>query len=276
MHLGCHLSFSKGYLQMAKDALSIGADAFQYFSRNPRGGKIKDFDAADAAAMLAIARERNFAPFLVHAPYVYNLCAADDSLRAFAIRCMREDLERQQHLPNSYYVFHPGSHVGQGAEAGVEKISAALDEICFADMRTLVLLAGMSGKGSEMGRSFEELAAIVSRVKMPEKLGVCLDTCHLYSAGYDIVNDLDGVLESFDKIVGLPRLKAVHLNDSMTPFASNKDRHERIGEGTIGLAALVKVITHPKLRHLPFYLETPNEPEGYGAEIALLRSKIKA
>lgn len=276
MYIGCHLSFSKGYLQMAKDALSIGANAFQYFSRNPRGGKMKDFDPADARKMLDIAGQNNFAPFLVHAPYVYNLCAADASIRDFALRSMREDLERQQQIPNSYYVFHPGSHVGQGSEAGVEKIAAALDEILFADLQTVVLLEGMSGKGSEMGRSFEELAAVISRVKLPEKLGVCLDTCHLYSAGYDIVNDLDGVLERFDGAVGLNRLKAVHLNDSMTPFASNKDRHERIGHGTIGLDALVSVINHPKLRGLPFYLETPNELDGYGAEIALLRSRAKA
>ena len=273
MYLGCHISFSKGYFQMAKDAVSIGANAIQYFSRNPRGGAMKDFNADDAQKMLELCSENNFAPFLVHAPYVYNPCAADDDLRKWAITSMHEDLQRQQLIPNSLYVFHPGSHVKQGVEIGVEKIAKTLDEVIFDDMQTTVLLEGMSGKGSEMGRSFQELADIIASTKWGARIGVCLDTCHLYSAGYDIVNNLDAVIDDFDRVVGLSKLKAIHLNDSMMPFASNKDRHECIGKGTIGLEALVRVINHPKLCNLPFYLETPNELDGYGAEITLLRSK---
>ena len=273
MHIGCHLSFSKGYFQMVKDAMSIGSNAIQYFSRNPRGGAMKAFDADDAKKMLEITTSQNFAPFLLHAPYVYNTCAADDNLRQWAINSMREDLQRQQLIPNSLYVFHPGSHVKQGVEVGIEKIAKALDEIIFDDIRTTVLLEGMSGKGSEMGRSFQELKQIIDTTKWSNKIGVCLDTCHLYSAGYDIVNNLDGVIEEFDKVVGFEKLKAIHLNDSMTPLASNKDRHECIGKGTIGLDAIVRIINHPKLRNLPFYLETPNELDGYKQEIALLRSK---
>lgn len=275
MKIGSHISFSKGYRQMAEDALSIGANAFQYFSRNPRGGKMKDFDAEDAREMLQITTRNNFAPFLVHAPYVYNPCAADESLRDFAKTAMREDLQRQQQIPNSLYVFHPGSHVGQGAETGARKIAEVLDAVFFDGLQTTILLETMSGKGTEMGRSFEELADIISRAKCGGELGVCFDTCHTFSAGYDVVNDLDGVLEHFDATLGLSRLKAIHLNDSMTPFGAHKDRHARIGEGEIGLEAIVRIINHPKLRELPFYLETPNELDGYAREIALLRGKYE-
>lgn len=273
MHIGAHISFSKGYYQMAKDALSIGANAIQYFSRNPRGGKMKDFDKTDAQKMLDICKENDFAPFLVHAPYVYNACSADEGLREFAKRSMHEDLQRQQNIPNSLYVFHPGSHVGQGIEVGIQKIADVLNEVLFSEIKTTVLLELMTGKGSEVGSTFEEIKQIIDRVELQEHLGVCLDTCHVFAAGYDIVNDLDGVLEKFDNVIGLERLKAIHINDSKTPFASHKDRHECIGEGALGLDCLVRVINHPLLRDKPFYLETPNELDGYAKEIALLRSK---
>ena len=271
-YVGCHLSFSNGYEAMAKDALSIGANAFQYFSRNPRGGKAKEFDPADAQKLINSAKENNFAPFLVHAPYTYNPCSADPSLRDFAKRCMLEDLQKQQNIPNSFYNFHPGSHVGQGTETGISLIVEALDSVMNENFSTTILLEAMSGKGSEVGGSFEELAEIIKRSKLGNLLGVCLDTCHIYSAGYDIVNDLDGVLEKFDSIIGISRLKAIHLNDSLTPFASRKDRHAKLGEGSIGLDAIAKIINHSQLRNLPFYLETPNELDGYAKEIELLKS----
>ena len=270
--IGCHLSFASGYEAMAKDALSIGANAFQYFSRNPRGGKAKDFDSVDAQKLVEIAKENGFAPFLVHAPYTYNPCSADSSLRDFAKRCMLEDLQKQQNIPNSFYNFHPGSHVGQGVETGISLIVEALDSVMNENFSTTILLEAMSGKGSEVGGSFEELAEIIKRTKLGNLLGVCLDTCHVYSAGYDIVNHLDSVLEKFDSIVGLSRLKAIHLNDSLTPFASRKDRHAKLGEGSIGIDAIARIINHPKLRNLPFYLETPNELDGYAKEIELLKS----
>lgn len=275
MHIGAHMSFSKGYYQMAKDALSIGANAIQYFSRNPRGGKMKDFDSTDAQKMLDICKENNFAPFLVHAPYVYNACSADEGLREFAKRSMFEDLQRQQNIPNSLYVFHPGSHVGQGVEVGIQKIADVLNKVLFPEIKTTVLLELMTGKGSEVGSTFEEIKQIIDCIELQEHLGVCLDTCHIFAAGYDIVNDLDGVLAHFDDVIGLNRLKAIHINDSMTPFASHKDRHECIGKGALGLDCLVQVINHPLLRDKPFYLETPNELDGYAQEIALLRSKRK-
>lgn len=271
-YIGCHLSFSKGYEAMGLQALEIGANAFQYFSRNPRGGAAKAFDLSDAEKLLDIARKNGFAPFLVHAPYTFNPCSSDSGLRDFAREAMGEDLRRQQSLPNSYYNFHPGSHVGQGTEVGISMISDMLNGILSREQSTLVLLETMSGKGSEVGSSFGEIAEIISRVELNEKLGVCLDTCHVYSAGYDIVGNLDGVLEEFDAEIGLERLKAVHLNDSMTPFNSRKDRHAKIGEGSIGLEAIARIINHPKLKSLPFYLETPNELEGYAREISLLRS----
>ena len=271
-YIGCHLSFAKGYESMGVQALEIGANAFQYFSRNPRGGAAKEFDKSDAGKLLDIAARNGFAPFLVHAPYTFNPCSADAGLRDFARKAMFEDLLRQQNLPGSYYNFHPGSHVGQGAEKGISMIAELLNEILLPEQSCVVLLETMSGKGSEVGASFGEIAEIMERVKLNRKLGVCLDTCHVYSAGYDIVRNLDGVLEEFDSKIGLERLKAVHLNDSMTPFNSRKDRHAKIGEGTIGLDAIARIINHPKLSSLPFYLETPNELSGYAREIALLRS----
>ena len=271
-YIGCHLSFAKGYESMGVQALEIGANAFQYFSRNPRGGAAKEFDKSDAGKLLDIAARNGFAPFLVHAPYTFNPCSADAGFRDFARKAMCEDLLRQQNLPGSYYNFHPGSHVGQGAEKGISMIAELLNEILLPEQSCVVLLETMSGKGSEVGASFGEIAEIMERVKLNRKLGVCLDTCHVYSAGYDIVRNLDGVLEEFDSKIGLERLKAVHLNDSMTPFNSRKDRHAKIGEGTIGLDAIARIINHPKLSSLPFYLETPNELSGYAREIALLRS----
>lgn len=271
-YIGCHLSFAKGYESMGVQALEIGANAFQYFSRNPRGGAAKEFDKSDAGKLLDIAARNGFAPFLVHAPYTFNPCSADAGLRDFARKAMCEDLLRQQNLPGNYYNFHPGSHVGQGAEKGISMIAELLNEILLPEQSCVVLLETMSGKGSEVGASFGEIAEIMERVKLNRKLGVCLDTCHVYSAGYDIVRNLDGVLEEFDSKIGLERLKAVHLNDSMTPFNSRKDRHAKIGEGTIGLDAIARIINHPKLSSLPFYLETPNELSGYAREIALLRS----
>ena len=275
LHIGCHLSCSKGYLNMGKEALSIGADTFQFFTRNPRGGSVKPFDKADADALNGFMQERDFAPILAHAPYTLNACAAEESIRDFARRTMREDLERLAHVPNAMLNFHPGSHVKQGAERGIELIANMLDEVYTSDMPTTVLLETMSGKGSEVGRNFEELRAIMEASKAGDRLGVCLDTCHVYDAGYDIVGDLDGVLKEFDRVISLDRLKAIHLNDSKNPFASHKDRHEKIGEGALGLEAMVRIINHPKLRHLPFYLETPNELDGYAAEIKLLRSRYE-
>ena len=275
LHIGCHLYCSKGYLNMGKEALSIGADTFQFFTRNPRGGSVKPFDEADAQLLNAFMQERDFAPILAHAPSTLNACAAEESIRDFARRTMREDLERLAHVPNAMLNFHPGSHVKQGAERGIELIANMLDEVYTSDMPTTVLLETMSGKGSEVGRNFEELRAIMEASKAGDRLGVCLDTCHVYDGGYDIVNDLDGVLAEFDRVIGLDRLKAIHLNDSKNPFASHKDRHEKIGEGALGLEAMVRIINHPKLRHLPFYLETPNELDGYAAEIKLLRSRYE-
>ena len=275
LHIGCHLSCSKGYLNMGKEALSICADTFQFFTRNPRGGSVKPFDKADADALNRFMKEHAFAPILAHAPYTLNACAAEESIRDFARRTMREDLERLAHIPCAMLNFHPGSHVKQGAERGIELIAKMLDEVYTSDMPTTVLLETMSGKGSEVGRSFEELRAIMDAAKAGDRLGVCLDTCHVYDAGYDIVGDLDGVLDEFDRVIGLDRLKAIHLNDSKNPFASHKDRHEKIGEGALGLDAMVRIINHPKLRHLPFYLETPNELNGYAAEIKVLREAYK-
>lgn len=270
--IGCHLSASKGFLHMGKEAYSLGGNTFQFFTRNPRGGNAKKMDAQDAQNLVQFVQEHHFATLLAHAPYTLNACSADEKVREFAHMAMEDDLRRMEFLPGNYYNFHPGSHVGQGIEAGVEQIAALLNRILTPDQNTIVLLETMSGKGSEVGSRFEELHAIIERLDYPEKIGVCMDTCHVYSAGYDIVNQLDGVLESFDRIVGLNRLKALHLNDSMTPFASHKDRHEKIGKGSIGLAAMERLINHPALRELPFYLETPNELAGYAEEIALLQS----
>ena len=271
LNIGCHLSCSNGYLAMGRQAVEIGANTFQFFTRNPRGGSVKPFDQADAEALNGFMREKGFAPILAHAPYTLNAAAADERVRDFAYRAMREDLERLAYIPNAMLNFHPGSHVKQGADVGVRLIAQMLDEVYTSELPATVLLETMAGKGSEVGRSFEELRAIMDQSKTGGRLGVCLDTCHVFDGGYDIVNRLDDVLEEFDRIVGLDRLKAIHLNDSKNPMGSHKDRHEQIGKGLIGLDAMVRIINHPALRDLPFYLETPNELEGYAGEIALLR-----
>ena len=273
MLIGCHLSSSQGFLAMGTTALSIGANVFQFFTRNPRGGAAKPFDARDAEALVDLMRENGFGPILAHAPYTLNPCAADEGLRQYARDVMADDLWRMDHFPGAMYNFHPGSHVKQGAERGIELIVEHLNAILRPDLKTMVLLETMAGKGSEVGRNFEELRAIIDRVERAEKVGVCLDTCHVHDGGYDIVNRLDWVLEQFDKVIGLNRLRAIHLNDSKNPLASHKDRHEVIGAGFIGLEALVRVVNHPALKALPFYLETPNELPGYAAEIALMKSR---
>lgn len=283
LHIGCHLSIAKGYAAMGATACSIGADTFAFFTRNPRGGSVRAIDEADVARLRALLDERAFAPLVAHAPYTYNPCSAKERAREFAREAMREDLERMELLPGMFYNFHPGAHVGQGAERGIELIAEALCEVMFEGQRTRVLLETMAGKGTEVGGRFEELRAIIDAVgaARPEfagLLGVCLDTCHVHDAGYDIVHDLDGVLDEFDRVVGLERLHAVHLNDSKNPCGARKDRHARIGEGYLGsaelgggLAVFERIVRHPALRDLPFILETPNELPGYAAEISLLR-----
>lgn len=275
LHIGCHLSSAKGFLHMGKEALSINADTFQFFSRNPRGSKAKPFDKNDAAALQALIKEHHFAALLIHAPYTLNACSADEGLREFAKNTMAQDLENLENLPGHLYNFHPGSHTGQGIDTGIRFIADMLNALLSKEMKTTVLLETMSGKGSEVGSRFEELRRIIDLTDSKEKLGVCLDTCHVFSAGYDIVNDLDGVLEEFDRIIGIERLKAIHLNDSLTPFGAKKDRHEKIGKGQIGWDAIVRIINHPRLRDLPFYLETPNEIDGYAEEIRRLRKAAR-
>ena len=271
LHIGCHLSSAKGFEAMGKEALKIGADTFQFFTRNPRGGAAKALDTEDASRLQALLETNSFAPLVAHAPYTLNPCAASEDLRQFAQQTMADDLARLEHLPGNYYNFHPGSHVKQGAEAGIARIAEVLDRVLWPECQTTVLLETMAGKGTEVGRSFEELRAIIDQVELGDRLGVCLDTCHVYDAGYDIVNDLDGVLEQFDRVLGIGRLRAIHLNDSKNPFGSHKDRHETIGNGTIGLEAMERIINHPQLKHLPFCLETPNDLAGYRREITLLR-----
>lgn len=275
LHIGCHLSSSKGFLAMGKEAVRLGADTFQYFTRNPRGSKAKAIDPQDVARYLAFAQEQGFAPVVAHAPYTLNACSAEEKTREFARQTLADDLQRMEYTPGGLYNFHPGSHVGQGAEEGIRLIAQALNEVLTPDMTTTVLLETMAGKGTEVGRSFEELRAILDQVGLREKMGVCLDTCHVHDAGYDIVHNLDGVLTEFDRVIGLERLKAIHLNDSMNPAGSRKDRHQKIGEGTIGLDAFAEIINHPALRGLPFVLETPNDSDGYAAEIRLLRSLFR-
>ena len=273
--IGCHLSASKGYLAMAKQALELGGNTFQFFTRNPRGGTAKPVDEADIAAFHAFAAENGIRTILAHAPYTLNACAADERVMEFCLMTMKDDLERMEYTPGQLYNFHPGSHVKQGTQVGIEKIAATLNQILWPEMTTTVLLETMAGKGSEVGATFEELRAIIDRVELSDKLGVCLDTCHVHDGGYDIVGDLDGVLEQFDRIIGLGRLRAIHINDSKNPLAAHKDRHEKIGQGYIGTDAFARIINHPALRDLPFYLETPNELDGYAAEIALLQSLRK-
>ncbi len=273
--IGCHLSASKGFLHMGKEAVSIGANTFQFFTRNPRGGAAKPIDEADVKSFIEFAKEHNFAKILAHAPYTLNACSADEGIREFALNTMKDDIARMEYVPGNLYNFHPGSHVGQGTEKGIELISELLNKVITSDITTTILLETMAGKGSEVGGKFEEIRAIIDRVELSDKLGVCLDTCHINDAGYDVVNNLDGVLEEFDKVIGIDRLCAIHINDSKNPFASHKDRHEKIGEGHIGAEAFERIINHPKLKELPFLLETPNELEGYAEEIKLLKSLYK-
>ena len=273
LHIGCHLSSAGGYLAMGKAATRLDADVFAFFTRNPRGGRAKPLDLDDVRAFCSYREEHGIGTLVAHAPYTMNACAAKEDLRAFAREAMADDLARLEHIPNTLYNFHPGSHVQQGAEKGIELIADLLNDILDPAQKTIVLLETMAGKGTEVGRSFEEIAAIIERADCKERLGVCLDTCHVWDAGYDIANDLDGVLEEFDRVIGLSRLHAVHLNDSLNVRAARKDRHARIGEGEIGLEALTRVIRHPKLRHLPFILETPNDDAGYAREIAMLRER---
>lgn len=269
--IGCHLSSSKGFLAMGKTASSIGANTFAFFTRNPRGGSAKAIDPEDAAELKAWMEAESFGTLVAHAPYTLNCCSDKPHARQFAREAMADDLRRMEFTPHSYYNFHPGSHVKQGAEAGIAMIAEVLNEVLAPEQTTTVLLETMAGKGTEVGRSFEELAAIIDRVDLSDHMGVCFDTCHVHDAGYDIVNDLDGVLEEFDRVLGIDRLRAVHINDSKNPCGAHKDRHEVIGGGHIGIEAFERIVNHPALRDLPFILETPNELPGYAREIELLR-----
>lgn len=271
--IGCHLSSSKGYLAMGREAVEIGANTFQFFTRNPRGGAAKPLNEKDIADYLEFSEENGLQPILAHAPYTLNACSPKNNLRAFAKATMADDLRRLEYIPGSYYNFHPGSHVDQGVETGIKYIVEMLNEVIKLEQSTMVLLETMGGKGSEIGSSFEELRTIIERVDRQEHLGVCLDTCHVFDAGYDIVKDLDGVLTEFDDVIGLDRLKAIHLNDSKNSMGSRKDRHAKIGEGNIGMEAFVRIINHSVLRELPFYLETPNDVPGYAREIAILKQE---
>lgn len=275
MIIGCHLSVSKGFENMGKEALSIGANTFQFFTRNPRGGKAKDIDKADVENLLNLMQEHNFGKILAHAPYTLNPCSKDEKTREFALNTMIDDLKRMEYLPNNLYNFHPGSHTGQGIEKGIELICNQLNTVLYEDMTTTVLLETMAGKGSEVGSKFEELKTIIDNTKLNDKLGVCLDTCHVFDGGYDIVDNLENVLEEFDKIIGISKLKAIHINDSMNYLGCHKDRHQKIGQGAIGIDAFERIINHKYLKDLPYYLETPNELDGYKAEIALLKSLYK-
>ncbi|MDO4488659.1 MAG: deoxyribonuclease IV [Eubacteriales bacterium] len=271
INIGNHLSSSDGFLAMGKAATALGADTFAFFTRNPRGGKAKDMDALDANALNEYLKDRSFGKLVAHAPYTMNLCSDKADIREFALGMLYDDLRRMEFVPGQYYNFHPGSHVGQGVEAATEFIAAALNESLFPEMKTTVLLETMAGKGSEVGRTFEELRAIIDRVELNEKIGVCLDTCHVWDGGYDIANDLDGVLKHFDEVIGLERLKAIHLNDSMNPLGAHKDRHAKLGEGHIGIDTLKNVVCHPLLQNKPFILETPNDDAGYMKEIEMVR-----
>lgn len=273
--IGAHLSASKGYTAMLRQAQEIGANTFQFFTRNPRGGSAKEIDREDVKTFLSLMKSEGFPVILAHAPYTLNCCSAKPETREFALNTFADDLKRMEYTPHQLYNFHPGSHTGQGVEAGVEQIAEILNKVLFENMTTTVLLETMAGKGSEVGKTFQELKAIIDRVELDDKMGVCLDTCHVSDGGYDIVNNLDGVLEDFDKIIGIDRLKAVHLNDSKNPPNSHKDRHEKIGDGFIGIDSFERIINHPALRNLPFFLETPNELDGYAKEISLLKGLYK-
>ncbi len=272
LRIGCHLSSSKGFLAMSQTAESIGATTFQFFTRNPRGGAAKDWLQEDVDAMKEHFGTAGIASPLAHAPYTLNACAKEERTRAFALETLADDLRRLEMIPGVMYNFHPGSHVGQGAEEGIRLIADALNRTLWEGMHTVVLLETMAGKGTEVGRSFEELRAVIDRVELSDRVGICLDTCHVWDGGYDIAGDLERVLEEFEQVLGLSRLRAVHLNDSMNPCGARKDRHQKIGQGCIGMEAFRGIVTHPKLRELPFYLETPNELDGYQAEIQLLRA----
>lgn len=275
LNIGCHLSASKGFLNMAKEAVSINANTFQFFTRNPRGFKAKDIDEKDINKFLEYISDKNFAPIVAHAPYTLNACSADEKIRELAKVTMADDLRRMEYVPNNYYNFHSGSHVKQGVEVGTDYIVEMLNSILTPQQTTTVLLETMAGKGSEIGRSFNELKDILDRVELKEKMGVCLDTCHIWDGGYNIVDDLDRVVDEFDSIIGLDKLYAIHLNDSKNVMNSHKDRHETIGNGYIGLEALARVINHPQLKNLPFELETPNDLQGYAKEIEILRQLYK-
>lgn len=272
LNIGCHLSISNGFEAIGKQALEIGANTFQFFTRNPRGGQAKPLDLEDVKAFEEYRKENGIVSVLAHAPYTMNACAKDEGLREFARNTMADDIYRLDHIEGALYNFHPGSHVSQGVDVGIQYIADMLNAVLFPEQKTTILLETMAGKGSEVGRSFEELRAIIDKVELKEKLGVCLDTCHVFDGGYDIVNDLDGVLEEFDRIIGLDRLKAIHLNDSLNYLGCHKDRHEKIGEGGLGLPAIERIINHPKLKNLPFFLETPNDIDGYQREIELLKT----
>ncbi|MDD5796910.1 MAG: deoxyribonuclease IV [Oscillospiraceae bacterium] len=271
MIIGCHLSVSKGFYEMGKQALSIGANTFQFFTRNPRGGKAKEIDEQDVKKLIQLMNENNFGKILAHAPYTLNPCSKDEKTREFALNTMEDDLKRMEYLPGNLYNFHPGSHVGQGIDKGIELILNQLNKVLYEDMTTTVLLETMAGKGSEVGSKFEELKQIIDNTQLSGKLGICLDTCHVFDGGYDIVDNLEGVLEEFDKIIGIERLKAIHINDSMNYLGCHKDRHQKIGKGGIGIEAFERIINHPYLKNLPYYLETPNELDGYAEEIKLLK-----
>lgn len=273
LNIGCHLSASKGFYHMAKTACEINANTFQFFTRNPRGFSAKDIDEEDVKKYHEFISDKKFSKILAHAPYTLNPASADEKVRDLALRIMKDDLIRMEYVPNNLYNFHPGSHVGQGVEKGIELIVELLNSVLSENQTTTVLLETMAGKGSEIGRSFEEIKEIIDKTMLGKKLGVCLDTCHIYDAGYDIVNDLDGVLDDFDRVIGIERLCAIHMNDSKNPFKSHKDRHEVIGGGSIGLEAMTNIINHPRLKNIPVFLETPNELDGYAEEIKLLRSK---
>lgn len=270
-YIGSHISSSKGYEAMGKQALKLGANTFAFFTRNPRGGKAKDIVQEDVDAFLKLAKDHSFGKLVAHGPYTMNICAAKEDIRKFAKDMLIDDLARMEYIPGNYYNFHPGSHVGQGSDKGIAVIAQVLNDVLKEDMTTTVLLETMAGKGSEVGRNFEELCAIIDLVELKDKVGVCFDTCHVWDGGYDVAENLDGVLEEFDSVIGLDKLKAVHLNDSMNPLGSHKDRHEKIGEGNIGREAVERIINHPKLSGRPFILETPNDDAGWAAEIAMLK-----
>ncbi len=272
INIGCHLSSSGGFLAMGKHATELGADTFAFFTRNPRGGSAKEIDPEDAKALVEYMEKEHFGKLVAHAPYTMNVCAAKPDIKEFSRNMLKEDILRMEYVPGNYYNFHPGSHVGQGAEEVIPMIADALNDAMFEEQKTIVLLETMAGKGSEVGRNFEELKAIIDRVELKDKIGVCFDTCHTWDGGYDVVGNIDAVLDEFDKVIGLDKLYALHLNDSKNPMDSHKDRHEKIGEGLIGSEGIRKVITHPLLQGKPFILETPNEDEGYKKEIALIRS----